>query len=193
MRVVAFDIGIKNFAFAVMDLKEDKEGVWGDVVALHVQDLSGDPPRHLIHFMKSFQSLWEQVDLVLIEQQLYRMNIKAAQLSCHLQAYFYHCHPDKPVYEYPSSYKTKHTQCPLSSSTHRQRKEYAVRLVLDHYRDVDPVAYDWVLSFPKKDDVCDCILMCNTLLVSPLGKKLSALMKDTHDKTDFLGEDHCKL
>lgn len=164
MKIVAFDIGIKNFAFAV--LEND------NIVSMDVHDLyhcSQDIYQSLICYLKTYNYLWKQVDVVLIEQQLNRMNIKATKLACHVYAYFLHCHPQKPIYEYPSIYKTKYTSFPLHTSTHKQRKKYAIQLVLHKYQD-DPVFLDWISLFPKKDDVCDCILMCNTFQSSPLYK-----------------------
>jgi hypothetical protein len=161
MRVVAFDIGLKNFAFAVMDDGQH-------LVSMDVHDLRGqDLYYNLVCYLKQYTYLWNKVDVVLIEQQLNRMNIQATKLACHVHAYFLHCHPSIPVLEYPSLYKTKYTCFPLDHSTHRQRKQYAIQQVLEQYQQ-DPVFLDWISNFPKKDDVCDCILMCRTFPSTPL-------------------------
>ena len=183
MIVVAFDIGTKNFAFAVVDVNGED---WGNVLHIDVHDLrDGDVYKNLISYLTIYHHLWRKAEVVLIEQQLNRMNIKATKLACHLHAYFLHQHPKIPVYEYPSLYKTKYTDCPLRSSTHKQRKEYAIQSVLDHYEEKDPVLFQWISSFPKKDDICDTVLMCNTFLKSPLYKLFSASLPDTDAKTDF--------
>lgn len=185
MIVVAFDIGTKNFAFAVVDIQISG---WGDVLHIDVYDLrkgGGNLYKNLISYMKVYHHLWEKADVVLIEQQLNRMNVQATKLACHLYAYFLHQHPTLPIFEYPSIYKTKYTDCPLHSSTHKQRKNYAIQLVLDYYKEKDPVLFQWISSFPKKDDICDTILMCNTFLKSPLYKQFSASSANTDVKTDF--------
>jgi len=188
MIIAAFDIGIKNFAFAIVRLNGDN-AEWGDVLSVDVHDLrEGNIYQNLISYMKKHDGLWEKIDVVLIEQQLNRMNIKATKLACHLYAYFLHCHPTKPIFEYPSIYKTKYTNFPKQSSTHKQRKDYAIKLVLDYYEENDPVLYQWISSFKKKDDISDCILMANTFNKSPIYKQFSASSADflcIDDKTDF--------
>lgn len=185
MKIVAFDIGVKNFAYAVLEFSSSQG--WGVVLSVDVHDLRGGDGiyQNLISYMKKNDSLWEKMDVVLIEQQLNRMNVQATKLACHLHAYFLHCHPKKTVYEYPSIYKTKYTDFSIQSSSHKQRKEYAVQLVMDHYQETDPVLFQWVSSFPKKDDICDCILMCNTFQKSPLYRHFSASLHSTDNKTDF--------
>ena len=164
MILAAFDIGIKNFAFAVVEGKTN-------VLFFHVQDLRGkkseDAYKNLITYMDSYRSWWEKVDIVLIEKQLCKTNIVAGKLSCHLHAYFLHRHPDKIIIEYPSTYKTRLTNFPLKKSTHRQRKQYAIEYVLQRCQEEDPVVADWLSTYPKKDDICDCILMCETFYASP--------------------------
>jgi hypothetical protein len=184
MRIVAFDMGVKNFAYAVADIPPG--GGWGHVVSVDVHDLRGGSPyQNLIAYLEKNDPLWGSADVVLVEQQLNRMNIQATKLACHVHAYFLHRHPHKPFYEYPSLYKTKYTHFTTPSSSHRQRKEHAVLHVLGHYEETDPVLAAWVASFPKKDDICDCILMCNTFLQSPLSQRFSASSPCTDTKTDF--------
>lgn len=189
MIIAAFDIGVKNFAFAVVRIHDDSKNDWGEVVSVDVHDLrEGNIYQNLISYMKKHDGLWGKVDAVLIEQQLNRMNIKATKLACHLHAYFLHRHPTKPIFEYPSIYKTKYTNFPIQSSTHKQRKDYAIKLVLDHYEENDPVLYQWISSFKKKDDISDCILMANTFKKSPLYKQFYASFLGfvcIDDKTDF--------
>lgn len=192
MIVAAFDIGIKNFAFAVLDIHTKEK--WGDVLHIDVHDLrEGNIYKNLIAYMKTYDHFWEKVDVVLIEQQLNRMNIQATKLACHLHAYFLHRHPTKPIFEYPSIYKTKYTDFPLQSSTHKQRKEYAIQLVLGYYNENDPVVFHWISSFKKKDDISDCILMANTFIKSPLYRIFSASLISIDDKIDFDVETPLKL
>lgn len=170
MRIAAFDMGIKNFAFAVVDLVPDNNQI-GHVLSIDLHDLgSSHPHKNLIVYLKTNDKLWETVDVILIEQQLNRSNIQATKMSCHVFAYFLHRHPDKPILDYPSIYKTKYTNM-KSSCSYKQRKDYAVHLVMDLYQDIDPVFIDWLSCYDKKDDICDCVLMCNTLPKTPLYKR----------------------
>jgi hypothetical protein len=168
MRIAAFDMGIKNFAFVVMDTEDDY------VRWLDLSDLShsADIYRNLIHHLNSFNRHWRDVDTVLIEQQMNRHNIGAARLACHVMAFFYHCHPHVRVIEYPSSYKTRYTQGG-NHLEYRARKSFAVAQVMNAYEDKDPVLIDWILSLSKKDDIADCILMGITFPRSPLWKQRS--------------------
>lgn len=172
MIIVAFDIGIKNFAFAI--LEND------NVMYLDVHDLRhGNPYHNLIVYLKQYDHLWGKVDIILIEQQLNRMNIQATKLSCHLYAYFLHRHPQKTIFEYPSIYKTKYTDFGLKTSSHKQRKDHAIQCVLKQFQEKDPVLYQWICSFKKKDDICDCVLMAQTFSRSPLYQNY------INGKTDF--------
>lgn len=172
MIVVAFDIGVKNFAFAIM---EDD-----NVMYLDVHDLrDGNPYHNLITYMKQFDHLWKKVDVILIEQQLNRMNIQATKLACHLYAFFLHRHPDTCLFEYPSIYKTKYTDFSHKSSSHKERKQHAIQHVLGEFQEKDPVLFQWISSFRKKDDICDCILMIQTFPLTPLYRTY------LHGKTDF--------
>ena len=170
MIVAAFDMGVRNFAFAVVNVSEDDP--WGKVLAIGACDLRGDNPYlNLIDYLKQHDALWQKVSVVLIEQQLLRSNVMASKLSCHTHAYFLHRHPNVPVFDYPSTYKTRMTGM-TGPSSHRQRKQHAIQLVIDHLTETDPVALDWLSCFGKKDDICDCVLMCATFTQSPIFLRL---------------------
>lgn len=173
MIVAAFDMGVRNFAFAVMDVDT------GNVLALDAHDLGGDCFRNLIVYLKRHDALWDRADVLLIEQQLLRANIQASKLACHVHAYFLHRHPAKTVFHYPATYKTRRTGL-TGTTTHRQRKQHAVQTVLRHYEETDPVVLDWVSAFDKKDDICDCLLMCSTFTQSAIYRNACSLLK-----TDF--------
>jgi len=167
MRVVAFDMGIRNFAFAIMDI--DEANGWGYVRYIDTHDLMGDGGdihRMLIVYLDRYFEWWRTTDVVLIEQQLKLHNFQAARLACHVAAYFYHRLPSLPVHDYPSTYKTRYFGA-IRSLDHKGRKRFAVDTVLVHYKDSDPVLCEWLSSFPKKDDIADCILMAATFHASP--------------------------
>jgi len=172
MRVVAFDMGRKNFAFACVDLPSERlhenTVIFGQVIYLETHDLTRDGDdifRSLIEYLNQHRRLWECADVILVEQQMNALNIHAARLACHVVAYFYNRFPDLPVYEYSASYKTRFLGA-KPSLTHRGRKLFAIKTVLDHYAEHDPVAHDWISNLSKKDDVADCILMCATFPIS---------------------------
>lgn len=170
INIVAFDIGIKNFAFASTIITPIED--WGYVQNIGINDLtSGEYKniyKNLVSYLNNFITLWENTDIFLIEQQLNMMNIQATKIACHVYAYFIHFFPSKIIYEYPSTYKTKYFA--FFSPLHRDRKRFAIATVLEHYKENDPVLYDWIKNLPKQDDVCDCILMCITFSKSPLFK-----------------------
>lgn len=171
MRLAAIDIGRKNFALAYSPCQTD-DG-WCVINMVDVKDLTLDGPdlyRNLITHLNKFRKIWEDVDVVLIEQQLNRMNVQATKLSCHVHAYFLNQFPSKRVFEYPPTYKTRLLK--EKSVPYRERKNFAVRTVLDYYEHADPVLHDWIMTLPKKDDVADCILMCKTFFLSPLYRQI---------------------
>lgn len=170
-KVVAFDIGCRNFAFAQVrydTLPEDKSIVFGDVIFVDVHDFSGASNifRELICHLDRHRLLWEDSGVILVEQQLNAHNIHASRIACHVVAYFYNRYPDLRVIEYPSIYKTRYLGADRTLD-HKGRKRFAVETVLSHYKGVDPVVYDWIMSLRKQDDVADCILMCATFPASP--------------------------
>lgn len=178
MRVVAMDMGIKNFAFVQMENEMVENEDWGHVRWLDVRDLGGDRDeiyRALIRHLDQFRWIWETTDVVLIEQQLSRDNVAATRLASHTAAYFYHQFPRVPVMEYSAQHKTRLLGADRGLS-YRQRKDFAVRMVMEHYREKDPVLCDWLEGLSKKDDVADCILMAATLRSSGFLLKKAATM-----------------
>lgn len=163
MRIAAFDMGIKNFAFVIMD---------NDYVRMmdhhDFTKESSDLYRRLIHHLHSYDSYWKDIDLVLIEQQMNRLNINALRMACHVAAFFYNCFPDICVMEYPSIYKTRYLGG--HNLSYPERKAFAINKVATICQD-DPVLLDWFSTLSKNDDVADCILMCHTFPASPLFPK----------------------
>lgn len=180
--VVAFDMGVKNFAFAQMEISNhhhDGEPCFGHVLSIDSYNLSADGGnifRELISYLDSHSEKWEMTDVVLIEQQMNMLNISASRLACHVAAYFYHRFPSLYVSEYPSTIKT---QCLGADKrlNHKGRKKFAIDTILSHYKETDPVLIDWISSLRKRDDVADCILMCATF---PLSKIYHMYHHQTH-------------
>lgn len=173
MRVVAFDMGRRNFAFAEMEVEGRNKPC--HIHMFDVHDFGSDIApmelfRSLIVHLDRFFSVWDRAHVILIEQQLSSLNIQANRLACHVAAYFFHKYPNLRVFEYPASYKTK--LFGEQKTKHRERKQFAIQKVRELFEEQDPVAWDWISSFKKKDDVADCILMCVTFPLSPLFGKM---------------------
>lgn len=160
-KYIAFDIGFRNFAFSVI---EWKDGDW-NIKFMSNKDL-------MIHSTEIFWDSFHQylisigkwiddVEFCMIEKQMGfggRVNYKAIQMASHLMAHILLYHPTKAVVEYPSSRKTKVFK--VHYEKWADRKHWAVTFVEQLCRDQgDEVALEWLQSFPKKDDICDTILM----------------------------------
>jgi len=178
------DMGLRNFAFAEVEVEVEvgtvsvsESKTWGHVRRIDVHDLTEEAAawsdsttklyRGLIVYLDRHQEVWQRADVILVEQQLNRLNIVATKLACHVMAYFLHRFPEKRVVEFPSSYKGRYLKAPPGLS-HPQRKQWAIKTVMGIYQDQDPVMYDWILTFPKRDDIADCILMANLFPRTPL-------------------------
>lgn len=182
--VVAFDMGVKNFAFAQMEIPSDHHDgapCFGHVLSIDSYNLSADGGnifRELISYLDRHSEKWEQTDIVLIEQQMNMLNIHASRLACHVAAYFYHRFPSLYVADYPSTYKTRCLDADKRLN-HKGRKQFAIDTILSHYKEKDPVLFDWIFSLRKRDDVADCVLMCATF---PLSKTCGAYHDANKDR-----------
>lgn len=152
MRVVAFDMGKKNFAWAVVDISTNVvEGF--DLIDL---DQTANVYRNLHAYLLQTETVFQGCSVILVEQQM-KTNYQALKLSQHVMAFFYLRSPDKTILEWSASYKT--SVYGLEKTTKSCRKRFAVEKVRECIRD-DPVITDLFEALVKKDDVADCILMC---------------------------------
>lgn len=183
--VVGVDIGIKNFAFAVVQLSDLSGRDPGNVSTANVYehfelvhyeniDLEGASGRkctaikandmntiflRLYEVLRGFEAIWGQCDAFVIEQQMqYRhaSNIKALKLSQHVLAYFLMHYPHIPTVEYPAYHKTSVWKAPPKLKKH-ERKKWSIEKVRVMFSQKGSV--DILDDLRKKDDVCDCILM----------------------------------
>lgn len=187
--VMACDIGVKNLAIVFMSFPHDsRRFCQGDVRHLSVVDLGGGGGkkqvvtdewkiyRNLIHHLTSFDEFFtHHSPYILIEQQMstkHRTNVQALRLAQHVLAFFLHHHPTLRVIEYPPRKKfqslchifpfTYHNKKRLTlSQQYRERKVWSVTSAQSWLEERhDPVVMDWYNQYSKKDDICDCILMC---------------------------------
>lgn len=156
MKIVAFDMGVRNFAWAIVAIDTD-----ATVVQMFDKtDLtppSGTSVYQLLHqYLLSNEIYFQDCHTILIEQQM-KTNIRALKLAQHVYAFFLLRHPEKRVQEYSSVHKTR--LFGLGKTTKAARKRFTV----DHVHKIfhtDPVVLDMLSMFEKQDDICDCILMC---------------------------------
>lgn len=184
--VVGIDIGIKNFAFAVLQVPLRTvdhqnaitlENLYKHFELVHYEniDLEGPSGRkcteirannmnaiflRLYEVLKSFETIWGECSDIVIEQQMqYRhaTNIKALKLSQHVLAYFLmHHHMHANVVEYPAYHKTSVWKAPAKLKKH-ERKRWSVEKV--RWLMEQKGHTDVLDDLKKKDDVCDCVLM----------------------------------
>lgn len=154
--IMAFDIGVHHFAWA-KGFRDDDRLV---VVAMDCHDFGKTGslcefyPR-LSSYLKTLD--YQGVETVLIEQQMNRMNIRAAKIAVFVHAFFLLLFPNIRVIEYPAFHKTR--KFGIRGLSKPERKKWSVRHVSETILVEDPVALDWLETFAKKDDICDCVMM----------------------------------
>ena len=169
MNICAFDIGSKNFAYAIVrvsnKINKDRHD-WWDCIFMECADLSHRIYESLHRFLEErFSFLQHEKDLsvwtILIEQQMgfkSMVNYKAIQIAAHVHAFFLIKFPNIRVIEYPSYLKTRTFGVRFAKK--KDRKEWAIRTVSSFFdNQKDEVSKEWLESFKKKDDISDCILM----------------------------------
>lgn len=185
MWIASFDIGIKNFAFAILEI--DVEQIASlpftpsintmhetfDIIHIENIDLTENVSsyktnemngifRNLIEVLDSFEMLWNSCEVFLVEQQMqYRhaSNIRALKLSQHVLSYMLIHHTSKSIIEYPAYHKTQVWNAPLKLKKH-ERKKWAIETVQKLFQHKS-ISYERMFQdIKKKDDVSDCVLMC---------------------------------
>jgi hypothetical protein len=158
MRVMAFDIGIHHFAWSKVRSHPEPE-----IIAMDCFDIAGSHKHMkttdlypiLLRYLRSLS--YDNVGTVLIEQQMNRMNIRATKLAVFVYSFFLMEHPGITVLEFPAFHKTR--VFGVHGLSKPERKKWSIRYVSEHVVQDDPVARDWLDQFPKKDDICDCVMM----------------------------------
>ena len=194
MQIVAFDIGIHNLAWCVVEFpptcpleEPSTEESIRHVLNVRSMDLwdsfpfpiddhglsSKERGHRLFQYLSTWDSLWKQVDVLLIEKQMItrqHLNVQAFKMSQHIMSYFLITHPSIPtLLEYPAAFKSK-LLFQESFSGGYQRKQWAIQKT-KWFLEKDPVALDWFLSHPKLDDIADSLLMCIVYYYSHSVKK----------------------
>ena len=110
--------------------------------------------------LDSYYLLWENTNVVLIEQQMqfkHNSNIKALKISQHIYSHFLIKYNYIHVIEYPAYYKTQILGAPLKLKKH-ERKKWAINKVSEILQNKN--IEHLLENHKKKDDISDCILMC---------------------------------
>lgn len=155
MKLVAFDMGKRNFAWAIVEVTEITERFV--VHSFDKKDLGTDHIFHNLHlYLQEQEAHFQDCDVILIEQQM-KTNIVALKMAQHVYAFFLLRHATKTVLEYSSVHKTR--VFGLGSTTKSKRKKFAIEQV-HKLLESDPVMLDMLSLHQKQDDICDCILMC---------------------------------
>lgn len=159
MWLASFDIGIKNFAFAVIDWNGTKFEIVDlqNIDIRNSEKIEKDIARNIIDVLDAYKSLWEQCDYFIIEQQMqfrHATNIKALKIAQFVLCYFCIHFKDKTIVEYPAYHKTQVLGAPPKMKKH-ERKKWAVQTIqnLLKERNEEHFLDDFKT---KRDDVCDC-------------------------------------
>lgn len=168
-KILSFDIGIHHFAFVLMQVFDETQ--W-NIIHMECHDFHKNEKLYNIvmnqdfwnnfhHYIVTNDKYIQKADIILIEKQLgfgKQINYKANQISSQLYAHLILFYPDKEIIEYPSSFKTKFFD--FKSTNKKDRKNWSVQKVYSLLEERnDETSLEWLNTFPKKDDICDCVLM----------------------------------
>ena len=154
--IISFDIGIKNFACAEMDL-ETKDFVLLSNVSF-VEDkvpkgkISKQILRNMFVHLENLRPSFYRAKKVLIEQQLSR-NQKARRIQSALEDWLMIQYPKLTVIAVSSRKKTDG----VKGLDYRQRKAFAVKKAQEH---IGIERLKEACGKGKKDDIADCVVMC---------------------------------
>ena len=166
MWLASFDIGMKNFAFVILNIKNEngmnEEIPDFDVVHFENLDITNNKKeyeiRNLIDVLDSYKTLWDDCKVFLVEQQMqsrHATNIKALKISQHVLTYFtIHYKNTKEIIEYKSYYKTQVFNAPKMNKP--QRKKWSVEKVREILKKKSQE--DLLKGIKKTDDISDTIL-----------------------------------
>ena len=162
--VASFDIGEKNFAYAIGDKESIKVWKYHDVVRKKNQTVVES--CEIISKLLEDEPLLPMVGQVIIEQQM-RANVRAQRLSQHLWTWFSIKLPNSRPRFVPSHLKTQHF-IGKNKLLPKERKKWAIvktEEILTKREDLKSLSY--LRSLEKKDDVCDSFLQLLAYVSSP--------------------------
>jgi hypothetical protein len=172
MWIASFDIGMKNFSFVILNIIKDDISLkipLFDIVHFENLDIRNSQNEYtilnLVDVLDSYKTLWDDCQVVLIEQQMqsrHASNIKALKISQHVLTYFtIHYKDSKKIIEYPSYYKTQIFNAP--KMTKYERKKWSVNKVKEILK--EKCQEEILKGIKKVDDICDNVLMILTYII----------------------------
>jgi len=181
---MAFDMGARHFAWAIGDL-EDSSGNLLGIRSFECKDFGSSTPAFstVVQYLDTLQV--DGVNVILIEQQMNHVNAIASRLAVVVYMYFFLRHPGKTVSEYPARWKTM--EYGITKVPKHKRKQWVVSYVRENVCRDDPVVLDLLEGYPKKDDICDCIMMIHSYGLRSSRK--TSRIKDVASETQYLSED----
>jgi len=165
MRIICFDVGIRNFSFLVGNIMNQSMNIEyienKDLLPnKNINKISLDHNFFCIlhDFLKSIHHLLQNTNLCLIERQLYgKKNYKAVTVYNHIVAHICIFFPKMTVQGFPAKNKYMYS---FSKMDYRHRKNYAIDQFSTFIKnEKDDVLLEWFNTFKKKDDISDCFLI----------------------------------
>lgn len=164
--VAAFDPGIKNLCFLVEKIDVSDPVNKSETVFFVNSDISSETELELYikinDLLDSHKHILNKCSYILIEQQMAfgnNLNLKTVRIAQHIFSYFSIYYRDfKHILNYPAFHKTRVFSADKMNKP--QRKKWAINKATSIWtsrRDGDTLAK--LEGSPKKDDICDCLLM----------------------------------
>lgn len=177
-RIAAFDLGVRNFAFIVADLKSNAIApefpfsieLWNNVsVAAPCGTPKSKEWDDVLHNVNTtlfaYSNIFSTCDICLVERQMTKLNVKATKLSYHVMSFFSIVWPHVKVIEYSASRKTH--AFTRHKMTKRERKQYCIDKTTDELlASTDTASLGLFLSSKKKDDLADVFQMVCSWIAS---------------------------
>lgn len=163
--IAAFDLGVVNFAFIIVDVSIINKPVvilWENI---NVNDRNWfNILQNVNTVLFEYSDLFSLCDTCLVEKQMTRLNMKASKLSYHVMSFFNIIWPYIKVIEYSAANKT-HTFTHTKMDK-KARKQYCIDKTLDdliRINDLDSLSI--LLCHKKMDDLSDVYQMVQTYLI----------------------------
>ncbi len=162
-RIVAFDIGLRNFAFIVADVENKRITNILEWVNTSLSETKSRPTWATIYsrindVLDAYSEILETCHVCLIEKQMSRLNKLATRISHHVFSYYSIIWPNINVLEYLAYHKTENSTCRLK--TKLERKKYCIQQTIEDLATAkDDVNLGFFLAQRKLDDLADTYQM----------------------------------
>ncbi len=163
MRIAAYDLGLKNFAFIIADVENKRITKILEWVNTSLSETKSRPTwttiyRSINNVLDAYSEILETCDTCLIEKQMSRLNKLATRISHHVFSYYSIIWPNINTIEYSARHKTENSTCRLK--TKLERKKYCIQQTIEDLATAkDDVNLGFFLSQRKQDDLADVYQM----------------------------------